>query len=87
MLEVMTPPPRRQRHTPSSPFQPDPESSIELYEVDDLVSHDSHGMGRVIQVETTAVTVDFRSRTVRVASPGRGLAAQLGRHRRTQWRQ
>lgn len=34
-----------------------------------MVSHDSYGMGRVIQVETAAVTVDFRSQTVRIPSP------------------
>ena len=34
-----------------------------------MVSHDSYGMGRVIQVEGAAVTVDFRSQIVRIASP------------------
>ena len=34
-----------------------------------MVSHDSYGMGRVIQVEAAAVTVDFRSQTVRIPSP------------------
>ncbi len=37
--------------------------------MDDLVSHDSYGMGRVIQVEAAAVTVDFRSQVVRIPSP------------------
>jgi hypothetical protein len=57
------------RHLATSPFRPDPEPTIELYELDDLVSHDSYGMGRVIQVETAAVTVDFRTQTVRIKSP------------------
>jgi hypothetical protein len=65
----MTPPARARRHLASSPFQPDPEPTIEQYAVDDLVSHDAYGMGRVIQVEATAVTVDFRSQTVRIPSP------------------
>ena len=65
----MTPPPRARRHLASSPFQPDPEPTIEQYEVDDLVSHDSYGMGRVVQVEGAAVTVDFRSEVRRIASP------------------
>jgi hypothetical protein len=57
------------RHLATSPFQPDPEPTIEQYAINDLVSHDSYGMGRVIQVEATAVTVDFRPQTVRVVSP------------------
>jgi predicted 2-oxoglutarate/Fe(II)-dependent dioxygenase YbiX len=62
------------RHLATSPFQPDPEPTIEQYAINDLVSHDSYGMGRVIQVEATAVTVDFRSQTVRVVSPFRKMA-------------
>jgi hypothetical protein len=42
---------------------------IEEYSLDDLVSHDSYGLGRVIQKETAAVTVDFRSQIVRIKSP------------------
>ena len=37
--------------------------------LDDLVSHDSYGMGRVVSVEAGAVTVDFGSQTVRIVSP------------------
>ena len=65
----MTTPARPRRHLASSPFKPDPEPTIEQFEVDDMVSHDSYGMGRVIQVEAAAVTVDFRSQTVRITSP------------------
>jgi len=57
------------RHLASSPFQPKPEPTIEEFAVDDLVSHDSYGMGRVVQLEAAAVTVDFRSQKVRVRSP------------------
>jgi len=42
---------------------------IEQFVVDDLVSHDSYGVGRVTGAEDGAVTVDFRSRTVRIVSP------------------
>ena len=63
----MTTPVRR--HLPSSPFRRDPEPTIETYELNDLVSHDSYGMGRVIQTETGAVTVDFRAQIVRIKSP------------------
>jgi hypothetical protein len=57
------------RHLATSPFRPDPEPIIEQFAIDDLVSHDSYGMGRVIQVEEAAVTVDFRSQKVRITSP------------------
>ena len=33
------------------------------------MSHDAYGMGRIVQVEATAVTVDFGAETVRVLSP------------------
>jgi hypothetical protein len=57
------------RHLASSPFKPEVEPTIEQYAVDDLVSHDAYGMGRVLHVEAAAVTVDFRSQTVRITSP------------------
>jgi hypothetical protein len=68
----MTTPVRR--HLASSPFQPDPAPTIEQYALNDLVSHDSYGLGRVIQVEAAAVSVDFRSQTVRITSPFRKMA-------------
>ena len=57
------------RHLSSSPFRPDPEPIIEQYALGDLVSHDSYGMGRVIQLEGGALIADFGSQTVRVTSP------------------
>lgn len=59
----------RRRHHASSPFQPDPEPIIEKFAFDDLVSHDSYGMGRVVGEEPGAVTVDFGTQTVRITSP------------------
>lgn len=59
----------KRRDLASSPFQPDPEPTIEQYALNDLVSHDSYGMGRVIQLEAAAVTVDFRPQMVRIPSP------------------
>lgn len=67
ILVPMTTPVRR--HLASSPFRPEPEPTIERYALNDLVSHDSYGMGRVVHVDGVAVTVDFGSRTVRVPSP------------------
>ena len=65
----MTKSPAPRRHLAGSPFKPEPEPTIEIFAVDDRVSHDVYGMGRVIQVEAAAVTVDFHSQTVRITSP------------------
>ena len=69
ILEAMTRFPERRRHLASSPFRPDPEPVIEEYESGDLVSHDTYGMGRVVSAEPEAVTVDFRTKRVRINSP------------------
>ena len=69
MLEGMSTSARRPRHPASSPFKTDPEPIVEEFSVDDLVSHDTYGMGRVIHVEEAAVTVDFRPQRVRVQRP------------------
>jgi hypothetical protein len=59
------------RYLPSSPFKPPPEAPPPVqYELDDLVTHDKYGLGRVILVEgDTAVVVDFAPRKVRILSP------------------
>jgi hypothetical protein len=65
----MTNSPARRRHLANSPFRPDPEPIIEQFECGDRVNHDSYGVGRVIGVEAGAVTVDFRTQTLRITSP------------------
>jgi hypothetical protein len=59
------------RYFPSSPFKPPPAAPpAEQYEVDDMVTHDKYGLGRVILVEgDTAVVVDFAPRKVRILTP------------------
>ena len=43
---------------------------VETYTVDDRVSHDKYGLGRVVGIEDGAVTVDFGPSTVvRIVSP------------------
>jgi hypothetical protein len=62
---------RNRRYLPSSPFKPPPEDPpVEQFELDDLVTHDKYGLGRVILVEgDTAVVVDFAPRRVRILTP------------------
>lgn len=57
------------RHLASSPFKPRPEQVVEIYEVGDRVSHDLHGLGRVVAVDPSGVTVDFGSKSLRLPTP------------------
>lgn len=59
------------RYLPSSPFKPPPEAPpVERYSLQDLVTHDKYGLGRVVLVEgDTAVVVDFAPRMVRIMAP------------------
>ncbi len=66
---MTTRPGPKRRHLASSPFKPEPEPVIETFEAGDRVSHDSHGVGRVVEIEAGAVTVDFGSKKVRIVSP------------------
>ncbi|CAM3588431.1 hypothetical protein [Nocardioides zeicaulis] len=59
--------PRNRRS--SSPFKKAPEPVIETFEKDDRVSHDLYGLGRVVNVEAQAVSVDFGERVLRITSP------------------
>ena len=62
---------RSRRHLHSSPFKPPPEAPpVEQYELDDLVTHDKYGLGRVIIVEGDAsIVVDFATTKVRIPTP------------------
>ena len=59
------------RYLPSRPFKPPPEAPpVERYALQDLVTHDKYGLGRVILLEgDTAVVVDFTPRKVRIMAP------------------
>lgn len=57
------------RHLTSSPFQPEPEPEVETFELDDRVSHDKYGLGRVVDKDRAAVTVDFGTCTYRIVTP------------------
>jgi hypothetical protein len=61
----------KRRYLPSSPFKPPPEDPpVERFELDDLVTHDKYGLGRVVLVEEdTAVVVDFAPMKVRIMAP------------------
>ena len=59
----------QRRHLTGSPFNTSPERAIEQFAVEDRVSHDKYGLGRVVGREEAAVTVDFGSHQVRIPSP------------------
>jgi hypothetical protein len=59
------------RHLQASPFNvPVVEEPVETYEPGDLVTHDKHGLGRVLEVgDQSDVLVDFGTRRVRLVLP------------------
>jgi hypothetical protein len=59
------------RFLPTSPFQPPPEAPpAEQFAVQDQVSHDKYGLGRVVTVEDdTALVIDFGTSQVRITTP------------------
>jgi hypothetical protein len=61
----------RRRHLPTSPFKPPlPPLPAKEFAVEDRVTHDTYGLGRVIGVEGEyAVLVDFGTRKVRIIAP------------------
>ncbi|MBT2207850.1 MULTISPECIES: hypothetical protein [Actinomadura] len=65
-------PPRaaQRRHLPTSPFKPPPPAPpAKEFAVEDRVTHDKYGLGRVVEVERDAVFVDFGTRKVRIPAP------------------
>ena len=67
---VNSPRASNRRYLPTSPFKPPPEEPpAEQYELDDLVTHDKYGLGRVILVDSDAVVVDFATRKMRITAP------------------
>jgi hypothetical protein len=60
-------------HHANSPFKPNPEPVIEQFALGERVCHDSYGLGRVVGVDGTGVTVDFSGQTVRITTPYRKM--------------
>ena len=58
------------RHLPASPFKAPVAPPLKHFAVGDRVTHDEHGLGRVIGIEDgIAVLVDFGSMQKRIMSP------------------
>jgi hypothetical protein len=59
------------RFLPTSPFKPPPPlPPAEEFAVQDQVTHDTYGLGRVISLDGDAsVVVDFGTRKVRITTP------------------
>lgn len=66
----MTKPSAPKRYLPTSPFKAPIPPPLRHFAVGDQVSHDVHGLGRVIGVEEgIAAVVDFGSTQQRIVSP------------------
>ncbi len=70
---MATSPGSRRPHLAGSPFAPYVDPVVEQYALDDRVSHDAHGLGRVVGVDAGGVTVDFHGARTRVATPFRKM--------------
>jgi hypothetical protein len=58
------------RPLPGSPFNtPTVARPVKEFALDDQVTHDRFGLGRVIEVAEAAVLVDFRTHTEMIAEP------------------
>jgi hypothetical protein len=59
------------RYLPTSPFKPPPAPPpAEQFAVQDQVTHDKYGLGRVMSVEDdTALVIDFGTQQIRIMTP------------------
>ena len=59
------------RYLPTSPFKPPPPAPPpEKFAPQDLVSHDTYGLGRVTSVEDDiALVIDFGTQQMRITTP------------------
>lgn len=58
------------RYLPGSPFNTPPVvRPVKEFAVQDQVTHDRYGLGRVISTDETGVVVDFGTQQERIAAP------------------
>jgi hypothetical protein len=59
------------RFLPTSPFKPPPPAPpAEQFAVQDLVTHDKYGLGRVMSIEDDIILViDFGTQKLRITTP------------------
>jgi hypothetical protein len=60
------------RHLPTSPFKPPPPAPpAEEFAVEDRVTHDKYGLGRVTIVDSgnASLVIDFGTQQVRITTP------------------
>ena len=71
ILDVMKPArAATRRFLPTSPFKPPPTVPPEQFAVQDQVTHDTYGLGRVISLDgDTSLVIDFGTRKVRITMP------------------
>ena len=70
MVAMKAPRGAARRYLPGSPFSaPPPAPPAETFAVDDRVTHDKYGLGRILSVEDHAVLVDFRPQERRIPLP------------------
>jgi len=67
---VSTHRPAAPRRSPNSPFKDRVPAPVEVFEVDDRVSHDTHGLGQIVSlVNGNSVLVRFGEEKLLIATP------------------
>jgi len=70
MIAVKAPRRATARHLPGSPFNaPARARPVQTFAVHDQVTHDTYGLGVILDVENDAVLVDFRPHQRRISLP------------------
>jgi hypothetical protein len=69
----MSPAPTQRRFLPSSPFQAQPTPEAHEFSVGDRITHDRHGLGKVISASEHRIDVDFGFAVIAIALPNAKL--------------
>jgi hypothetical protein len=69
--EMKATPAATRRFLPTSPFKPPPPAPpAEQFAVQDQVTHDKYGLGRVLSIEDdNTLVIDFGTQKVRITTP------------------
>ena len=65
----MSPAPTQRRYLPSSPFQAQPTPAAHEFAVNDRITHDRHGLGKVVRVGDHGIDVDFGFAVIAISLP------------------
>jgi hypothetical protein len=65
----MSPAPTQRRFLPSSPFQAQPTPTAHVFAEGDRITHDRHGLGKVVRASEHRIDVDFGFAVIAISLP------------------